>query len=76
MNEDDPFTECREWFWVSLNEDDVYEKEFLEYLHQLVEDIETGKEKVYPMDEVLERARKWSDEVLEGVDLNEPLEDL
>ena len=49
---DDPEAECLEWFWVGLNEDDVYPKEFLEYLMQMVDDIETGKEKVYPMDEV------------------------
>jgi len=48
---DDPEAECLEWFWVGLNDDDVYPKEFLEYLMQMVDDIETGKEKVYPMDE-------------------------
>ena len=48
---DDPEAECLEWFWVGLNDDDCYPKEFLEYLMQMVDDIETGKEKVYPMDE-------------------------
>ena len=48
---DDPEAECLEWFWVGLNEDDCYPKEFLEYLMKMVDDIETGKEKVYPMDE-------------------------
>ena len=48
---EDPEAECLEWFWVGLNEDDVYPKEFLEYLMKMVDDIETGKEKVYPMDE-------------------------
>ena len=48
---DDPYEECVDWFWVSLNEDDVYPKEFLEYLMQMVDDIETGKEKVIPLDE-------------------------
>ena len=62
MKEDDPETECIEWFWASLNEDDVYPKEFLEYLMQMVEDIDTGKEKVYPMDEVLDRLKdRWDD---------------
>jgi hypothetical protein len=51
MKEDDPESECLEWFWASLNEDDVYPKEFLEYLMQMVDDIETGKEKVVPLDE-------------------------
>jgi hypothetical protein len=60
MNEDDPFTECCEWFWASLNEDDVYDKEFLEYLLQLVEDIELGKVETYTLEEL-----KELDQVLE-----------
>ena len=75
MKEDDPETECIEWFWASLNEDDVYPKEFLEHLMQMVEDIETGKEKVYTWEEVKESILEWSDEVLDGVDLNEELDD-
>jgi hypothetical protein len=50
LKEDDPYTECLEWFWVSLNEDDVYPKKFLEELLQICADIDSGKEKVYPMD--------------------------
>ena len=48
---DDPYEECNDCFWSYLGEDDVYPKAFLEHLMQMVEDIETGKEKVYPMDE-------------------------
>jgi hypothetical protein len=48
---EDPEQECLEWFWVSLGEDECYPKEFLEHLMQMVDDIETGKEKVYPLDE-------------------------
>ena len=66
MNDDDPLQECIEWFWASLNEDDVYPKEFLEYLHQLCEDIETGKEKTYSMDEVMERIKSGLDEDLDS----------
>jgi hypothetical protein len=51
LEEDDPEYECLDWFWASLNEDDVYPKEFLEYLMQLADDVETGKEKVIPLDE-------------------------
>jgi hypothetical protein len=55
--------ECIEWFWVSLVEDDVYDKDFLEYLMQMVDDIETGKEKVYPMDDVMKNLKnKWCEE--------------
>jgi ferritin len=49
LKEDDPFTECLDWFWTSLNEDDTYPKEFLEYLIQMVNDIETGKVETIPM---------------------------
>ncbi len=38
------------YFWDSL-EDEIYPKHFLDSLLQMVDDIETGKEKVYPMDE-------------------------
>jgi hypothetical protein len=48
---DDPFEECYSWFWGTLGEDDVYPKEFLEHLLQMVDDIETGKEKLIPMGE-------------------------
>lgn len=72
---EDPEEECKEWFWVSLGEDETYPKEFLEHLLQMVDDIETGKVKTIPMDEVMENLKKWSDEVLEGVDLDEELPD-
>jgi len=51
LNSDDPFEECYGCFWSYLGDDDVYPKEFLEYLMQLAEDIDTGKEKVIPLDE-------------------------
>ena len=64
LKEDDPESECIEWFWASLNEDDVYPKEFLEYLQQLVDDIETGKEEVVPLDDdFFERLKNLTDEV-------------
>ena len=47
---DDPLEQCALYFWDSL-EDDIYPKEFLEYLMQLADDVETGKEKVIPIDE-------------------------
>ena len=52
---EDPEAECIDWFWTSLNEDDVYDKEFLEYLLQMVEDIDTGKVKTYPMEDVMKK---------------------
>jgi hypothetical protein len=58
----DPEAECLDWFWVSLNEDDTYPKEFLEYLIQMAEDVASGKVKTYPMDDVMEELRSWSEE--------------
>lgn len=65
---DDPEAECLEWFWSSLNEDDCYPKEFLEYLMQMVDDIETGKEKLIPADESFMNRLK---DLTEDVELDE-----
>ncbi len=48
---DDPEAECCEWFWASINEDDVYPKEFLEELMQMAEDVRTGKVETVPLTE-------------------------
>jgi hypothetical protein len=45
---DDPYEECYEWFWSSLNIDDTLPKHFLEHLQQMVDDIESGKVKTLP----------------------------
>ena len=47
---DDPYEECNDCFWYYLGEDDTLPKEFLEHLQQMVEDIESGKEKLIPYD--------------------------
>ena len=63
MKEDDPEAECLDWFWASLVEDDVYPKDFLEYLMQMVDDIETGKEEVILMNDVMKNLKnKWGEE--------------
>jgi len=67
MKEDDPEAECIEWFWASLNEDDVYPKEFLEELMQMVDDIETGKVKTYPREDVM----KELEDLVGDVELND-----
>jgi hypothetical protein len=54
MRDDDPLEECRDWFWTSLNEDEVYPKAFLEYLLQLADDVDTGKVKTYSWEEFKE----------------------
>ena len=46
--------------------DDIYTKEFLEELYRKISDIDSGKEKTYPLDDVLEiwseDAQKYYDE--------------
>jgi hypothetical protein len=51
LHTDDPFQECYEWFWVSLGEDEVYPKEFLEYLMEMCDRIDRGEEELIPLDE-------------------------
>ena len=63
LKDDDPYQECYEWFWTSINLDETYPKEFLEYLYQLMDDIDSGKEKLIPMDEnFMEDLKKWAEE--------------
>lgn len=71
LKQDDPEAECVEWFWASLNEDDVYPKEFLEYLLQLADDVETGKEKVVPLDE---NFFKRVEDLVKDVELNDEID--
>ena len=52
LKDDDPLEMCILYFWDSL-EDEIYPKHFLDSLLQMVDDIETGKEKVIPIDEVM-----------------------
>jgi len=52
LKDDDPYEQCYEWFWTSINLDETYPKEFLEHLHQMVEDIESGKVKTYTLEEI------------------------
>jgi len=67
---EDPEQECLEWFWVALGEDDTYPKEFLEHLLQMVDDIETGKEKLIPVDEDFFNRLK---DLTDGVELDDDL---
>ena len=48
-----PERECYEWFWESINLDDIYSKEFIEELLQMKKDVDSGKVKTYPWDDIL-----------------------
>lgn len=67
LPEDDDLECCMWYFWDSLDEG-VYDKEFLEYLYQLVNDIDTGKEKVIPIDEVF---MKRLEDLVKDVELDD-----
>jgi hypothetical protein len=62
LKDDNPEQECYDWFWSSINLDEIYSKPFLESLLQMVDDINTGKEKVIPIDDVMENLKKWCEE--------------
>ena len=60
LKDDDPLEQCILYFWDSL-EDDVYPKKFLESLMQMVDDVETGKVKTYPMEDVMAELKELTD---------------
>jgi len=68
LRDDEPFQECYDWFWCSINLDETYSKEFLEYLMQMVDDIETGKVETVPLTEdFFDRLKDLTD----GVELDD-----
>ena len=68
LKSDNAEQECYDWFWSSINLDETYPKEFLEYLLQMVDDIDSGKVKTYPMDEDFMNRIK---DLVEDVDLED-----
>jgi hypothetical protein len=53
LKSDNAEQECYDWFWSSINLDETYPKEFLEYLLQMVDDIDSGKVETFPLTEDL-----------------------
>jgi len=51
LKEDDPYQECYEWFWASINMDETLPKEFLEHLLELCDRVDRGEEKLISLDE-------------------------
>jgi hypothetical protein len=61
---EDPETECIEWFWATLGEDEVLPKSFLEYLMEMAEDVRTGRVETVPLDEdFFDRLKDLTDDV-------------
>ena len=65
---EDPEAECISWFWGTLGEDEVYSKEFLEYLMQMADDVMTGKVETVPMEDVMKELKEWCEEDDEPLD--------
>lgn len=61
LEKDDPEQECYEWFWSSINLDETLPKEFLEELYQRMDDIDTGKVKTIPADDILKSLKELVD---------------
>jgi len=71
---DDPYEECYNWFWESINTDECLPKEFLEYLQELVDRIDRGEEKLIPLDEdFFDRMKDLTDGII--IDSEEELDD-
>ena len=47
-----PERECYEWFWASINIDDIMSKEFLEGIYEMTDKIDTGILKTIPAEDV------------------------
>ena len=63
LEEDDPYQECYEWFWASINIDDILSKEFLEELYQMIDDIDTGIVKTVPAEDVFQKMKEIVDDM-------------
>ncbi len=68
---EDPEAECLDWFWIGLNDDDTYPKEFLEHLMEMMDRIDRGEEKLIPIDEdFINRLKDLTD----GVELDDDID--
>ena len=75
LKDDDPYQECYEWFWTSINLDETYSKKFLENLMEMVYDIESGKVKTVPFTkDMLDELNDLVGDLVD-LDLDEDLED-
>lgn len=75
LKDDDPFECCYNEFWYSINDDDTYPKEFLEYLMQMVDDIKTGKVETVPFTkDMFDRLDDLVGDLIEDTDLTGTLD--
>ena len=50
LRDDDPFEQCRLYFWDELQEE-VYPKEFIEHLYELSDQVHRGEVELIPFDQ-------------------------
>ena len=50
LEDDDPYQECYDLFWTAINLDEILEKDFVEDLYQMIDDINEGKVELLPFD--------------------------
>ena len=58
-----PERECYEWFWASINIDETLPKEFLEELYRRMDNIDTGKVKPIPAEDILKSLKERVDDM-------------
>ena len=68
LKDDDPYEECKNWFWDTLGADETYPKSFLEDLLRMSKEVETGEIETYSLDELMESLK---DLVGDMIDLDE-----
>ena len=57
-----PERECYEWFWAFINMDETFSKKSLEEFYRRLDDIDTGKVRTYPAEDVLKRLKERVEE--------------
>ena len=76
LKTDDPYQECYDWFWTSINLDETYPKEFLEYLMEMCDRIERGEEKIIPFTrEMFDDIDDLVGDLIDDLKLDEELND-
>lgn len=67
LKDDDPFEECRDWFWATLGADEVLPKYFLEELMEIMRRIDAGEEELVAVNiEDIAELQKLIEEVEDG----------
>jgi len=51
LKDDDPFEQCYLTFWYDLGADDIYPKDFLEYIMKMAEEAKNGEVELIPLPE-------------------------